>query len=187
MSTPYNRPRTEWRDTHQIRLVTGTQVSLTNSTTATDVINEVIYANEIGENGMLRFSCGGTYLNNTGGTLTKRLSVKFGGSFVYNDALQIATSANTRAWYCEGFMVYANSTSTIRGGGYYSMSATNTPNFGVADLNTLATYATAWANGSASVSHTTNRNFEVEISNQSTGANNTLTCDYALLEVIRGF
>ncbi len=121
MTTPYDRRRSEWRDTQQIRYVSGSQVTLTNTTTVTDVIFETVYANELGNNGQIRWSMGGTYLNNTGGSLVARFTVKHGGLFIYNDAITVASSATTRAWHMQGVLTYGNSntitnsrTNTIR-------------------------------------------------------------------------
>lgn len=135
-----------WPNTGDIGHVTGlldVQTSVgalsASNTTEQTIYTFTVPAGTMGANGLLRLKFWAIYFNNSGGTDTLRIKIKFGGTTLYDSTTAaIAAGAQTRDLIIDFDLFNVAATNLQRGNGECALGSAQNATTGVGDLATAA-------------------------------------------------
>lgn len=156
---------------------TATAVTISNSTTETSIFGSYSVAGAtMGTDGdVMRLYVPFTYLNNSGASQSWVLKVKVGGTVIYNDSGQLATtSANTRVGYIECIFTRASSTTVNLDIRQY-LSNANVATTGIGDLANAFTWGNIVGATAGAWTWANNTTLDVTITASSATATQTYT------------
>lgn len=171
---------------------TATTLTVSNTTTDTQLYGVTVPANTLGTSHLIRVSIGGTYTNNSGATTNLRLRIRYGGTTIWDDTVGattgISTSGNNRAWRLDFTFAAAGSTLLQEGYGSFIMGHAGGTNTGTGDAGQTTGssngYEAAMYGGSV-VDSTAAQTFEVRVVHGAANANISISRQYAMTELIQ--
>jgi hypothetical protein len=117
---------------------TAQPLSITNTTTPTDLVNYSIPAGTLTTNRSIRVRMGGTYVNNSGGARIFTLALTLDGTTLYQDGSNSnGASALVTTWEIE-FTIAAESATVVHMYGGVRQSPSNAPGTGLGALDNSA-------------------------------------------------
>jgi hypothetical protein len=170
-----------------VALHVWTPVTVANTTTETSLFSASLPDKALstpvsGSTGAVRVTLAGTYTNNSGSNRTVQPAVKLGATTLWRDTtVAITTSTGTRRWSME-FIIQNTSETTQRMGGFFSYSSAASPVTGQGPL--AAESFRYLIGGSASEDTGIARTIAVSIIHSFAASTISMTCDYAIAEIL---
>lgn len=160
----------------------GTAASVTNSTTATDLVSMTIPGGTLGTNGAIRIRCAGRYKNNSGSAATLTLLLSFGGTTMWQAVTgSIASATVEHAFMFDIILAAANNASAQVLNGILHMANPAAATTGLGPMATLATATTGTVtplHGTAAVASGADKVFKINAKHSVANANIAFTVDY---------
>ena len=142
----------------------GTATTVTNTTTESSLWSFTLPANTLGTANGVHVKMFGTMVNNSGANRAYTISVKYGATTIFSDALaNIGANAASRAWVIDLTLGAANATNSQTLIGTMSVSSTASATTGTGDLNSADTITQRTFYGTSAEDSTADKTFNVTI------------------------
>lgn len=141
----------------------ATPVVVQNTTTETVIASHSIPARSMSTDKTVSWNIRGNLGNTSGGGAAPILRVKFGGTTIYQDTVNVPSNANNRAWSLEFSIQNNAATNAQQGNGVWMISEAANPTTGIgsANVNNTTTSVIAAALAGLTVDTTAAVTFEV--------------------------
>lgn len=161
-----------------------TELDIVSDNTEQTIYSKSIGASTLMLGGVLRLTILGDYLNNSGGTRTLQVKVKFGSTTLYDDTtISIAVAAERYPIFWQIFLANRGSDSSQWCGGLL-MIGNRPATTGIGELATDEVAANAPIGGTATEVTTSAKTFSVTVTHSASNASLSFRREVAILEMM---
>lgn len=161
-----------------------TELDIVSDNTEQTIYTKSIGARDLGLGGILRLTIVGDYFNNSGGTRTLHVKVKFGSTTLYDDTtISIAAAAERYPVFWQIYLLNRGDAASQWLGGLL-MIGNRPATTGIGELATDEIAANAPIGGTATEDTTSAKTFSVTVTHSASNASLSFRREVAILEMM---
>lgn len=161
-------------------------VTVSNTTTPTDVVSQSIAGNTLGTTKKLRVQLLADWLNNSGGAVDTTVKIAFGGTTVWQGTIAgLAASANARSFFLSFDIGNIASAASQFMSGFLTLSSQTAPTTGIGNPDSgEASHSSIGSNGTLSIDTTAAKTLAVTVTLGTAASTIQFRMRHATIEVV---
>lgn len=163
------------------------ELNVVNTTTETAIFSHTITGGTMNSTSVLRLSLSGSYLNNSGLATEITIKVKLATTIMWGEITGtgwISAGSVRRPWHMIFYIASANSTSSQKLGGHFSMGYRGTTLYGLGDLFDEFDVLDTPVRGTAALNMASDQTLSVTVQHADANANISFIRDIGVLELL---